>query len=214
MEHLGAHADALAEVRGADGADHELLECDRGVRVRAAVDDIHHRHGKRVGVHAADVAVKRQTEALGGGLGDGEGDAEDRVGTELALGGGAVKRQHLVVDSTLVAGAHADDVRGDDLVDVFDRLEDALAEVAALVAVAQFESLVDAGGGPGGNGGASDGAVSEGDVDFYRGVAAGVENFPGVDVGDFHVVLFCLWLFGATERPRSKRGGRIPPRRV
>ncbi len=88
---LGARAQRLAEGRRADRRDHELLDVDVGVGVRAAVEDVHHRHRQQVGVGAADVAEQRQVGGLGGGPGDGERDAEDRVGAELGLVGGAVE---------------------------------------------------------------------------------------------------------------------------
>ena len=68
------------------------------VGVHAAVEDVHHRHGQHVGVRAADVAVQRQLELVGRGLGDGEADAEDRVGAEPGLVVGAVEVDELGVD--------------------------------------------------------------------------------------------------------------------
>ena len=70
------------------------------------------------------------------------------------------------------------------VVDVGDGLEDALAEVALLVAVAQLDRLVRAGAGPGGDRGGADGAVVEQDFDFEGGVAATVQDLAGVDVLD------------------------------
>ena len=46
VEDLGAHAQRVAEARRADRHDHELLEVDGVVGVRAAVEDVHHRHGQ------------------------------------------------------------------------------------------------------------------------------------------------------------------------
>ena len=82
---LGAPAQRLAEGRRADRRDHELLDVDVGVGVRAAVEDVHHRHRQQVRVRAAEVAEQRQLGGLGGGLGDRERDAEDRVGAEPGL---------------------------------------------------------------------------------------------------------------------------------
>ena len=42
MEDLGAVAQRLAEARRADRQDHELLDVEAVVGVRAAVDDVHH----------------------------------------------------------------------------------------------------------------------------------------------------------------------------
>ena len=44
VEDLGAGAKRLGERRGADRHHHELLEVDAAVGVRAAVEDVHHRH--------------------------------------------------------------------------------------------------------------------------------------------------------------------------
>ena len=44
---LGADPQRLRERLGAGGHDHELLQVDRVVRVRAAVDDVQHRHRQR-----------------------------------------------------------------------------------------------------------------------------------------------------------------------
>ncbi len=79
---LDAPAQALAEGGGADRHDHELLEVDVVVGVLAAVQDVHHRHRQDVGVGSADVAVEGQLDVARGGLGHGQGDAEDGVGPE------------------------------------------------------------------------------------------------------------------------------------
>ena len=112
---LGALAQRLAEGRRADRRDHELLDVHVGVGVRAAVEDVHHRHRQQVGVRPADVAVERQAGGVGGGAGDGERDAEDRVGAELGLVGRAVELDHRLVDEPLVVGVEALDGRADRL---------------------------------------------------------------------------------------------------
>ena len=79
-----------------------------------------------------------------------------------------------------VAGQRVEDLA----VDGIDRLEHALAAVAALVAVAQLDRFVGAGGGARGNGGAAEGAGFQGHIDLDGRIAAAVENFARVDVGD------------------------------
>jgi hypothetical protein len=69
-------------------------------------------------------------------------------------------------------------------VDGFDRLAHALAEIAALVAVAQFHRLMRAGGRARRHGGAADRTVLQHDIDLDRGIAAAVENFAADDVDD------------------------------
>ena len=67
----------------------------------------------------------------------------------------------------------------DHLVDVVHRLENALAGIAALVAVAQLQRLVLAGGGSAGNGGASARSAFQDDIGFNGGISAGIQNFTG-----------------------------------
>ena len=59
VEDLGAHPQAVGEGAAPGGDDHELLEVDGVVRVRAAVDDVHHRDGQDVRRLAAEVAPER-----------------------------------------------------------------------------------------------------------------------------------------------------------
>ena len=73
--------------------------------------------------------------------------AQDRVGAQLALVGRAVQLQQPAVDARLVGDVLAQQVGRDEVDDVLDRGQDALAAVAALVAVAQLDRLVGAGRG-------------------------------------------------------------------
>ena len=136
---------ASAKRRGADRHDHEFLEVDRVVGVRAAVDDVHHRHRQHARLRAADVAVERQARGLGRGLGDGQRDAEDRVGAEARLVRRAVELDQRLVDGDLILGIHAADRVEDLALTLSTALQHALAAVAALVAVAQLDRLVRAG---------------------------------------------------------------------
>ena len=114
-------------------------------------------------------------------LGDGQGDAEDGVGTELALVGGPVEREHLLVDQTLVGGVIPIEARSDLFHDRIDGLLDALAAIARGVAVATLGRLEGARGGSGGHRRASDGPVIEPDLDLDGGVAPGIQDLPGDD---------------------------------
>ena len=172
------------EAAGAEGHDHEFLEVDRGVGMRAAVHDVHHRHGQDLGIGPAEVFVKRLTHGGRRGVRRGERDAENGVGAELGFGGGPVEREHGAIDADLVERVLADERWRNLGFDVGDGVEHALAEVAFLVAVAQFEGFVLAGGGAGGHGGAAERAGGEADIDFNRGIATGVEDFAGGDCCD------------------------------
>ena len=69
------------------------------------------------------------------------------------------------------------------LFDILDRVAGALAEVARLVAVAQLDRFMLAGGCAGGHGRTPHAAVGEKNIGFNGRVAAGVEDFATDDLG-------------------------------
>ena len=79
------------------------------VGVRAAVDDVHHRHGQHAGVDAAEVAVERQAERVGRGLGGGQRTPRIALAPSLALF--AVPSSSIIaaVEPDLVGGVEADE---------------------------------------------------------------------------------------------------------
>ena len=113
----------------------------------------------------------------GGGAGGGHGDGEDGVGAEIGFVGRAVGVNHFAIERVLVGGVEAGDGFGDFGVHVADGFQDAFAEVARFVAVAEFVGFVFAGGCAGRNGGAADGAACDVDVGFDGGIAAGIDDF-------------------------------------
>src|SRR3546814_10114576 len=66
VKYFGAVTDRFAEARCADRDDHEFLQVQRVVRMRAAVDDVHHRHRHLHRAGTAKVTIQRQTGFLGG----------------------------------------------------------------------------------------------------------------------------------------------------
>ena len=177
---LGAPAQRLGERRRADRRDHELLDVDVGVRVSAAVEDVHHRHRQQVRVRSAEVAEQRQLGRLGGGPGDGQADAEDRVGAEPGLVRRAVEVDHREVDQALVARVLAEQLGLDLLDDRAYGLLDALAAVLG-VAVAEFDRLERAGRRAGGHGRPGLREVVEHDFDLDGWVATRIQDLPGMD---------------------------------
>lgn len=113
-----------------------------------SVQDVHEGHRKDIGLLGAgkvrDVRVERDALLGGARLGNGQADTEDGIGTELGLVGSAIQVNQELVDLGLVLDVDVllDDRRGDDLVDVLDSLENALATPLGLVAVAELASLV------------------------------------------------------------------------
>jgi hypothetical protein len=106
---LGARAQRLGEAVEAHGVDHELLDLEPVVRVRAAVDDVHHGGGQHARLRAAEVTPERQAQASDAARAVAM-DTEDGVGAELALGGRAVQLEQRLVHGRLVERVHADDL--------------------------------------------------------------------------------------------------------
>ena len=184
VEDLCAATECVGEGFGADGQDHEFLEVDRVVGMGAAIDDVHHRRRQDVRVGAADIAIERKRRGLRRGLGHRHRDAEDRIGAEAGFVRRAVEFDHHGVDVALVGRVEAEQLREDLVIDGSDGLEDALAEVTRLVAVAELDRFVSARGGARGDGGAARRAIFQRDFGFDGRVAPAVEDFAGVDVDD------------------------------
>ncbi len=149
--------------------------------MRAAVHHVHHRRGQNVGVDAAEVAIERNLEGLGHGAGGSQRDGKNGVGAQLALVRRAVELDHGLVDEALVAGVHALQLGGDDGLHIGNGLQNALAEIVALVAVAQFHGLMLAGRGARRHNGAAECAAFQNHVRFNGGVTARVQDFAGTD---------------------------------
>ncbi len=97
-------AQAFGEGLGTDRGNHEFLDVNIGVGVRATVEDVHQRNGQDVGVRAAQVLVQRQVSRSSSCIGHGQGNTQDGVGAELALVGRTVQVDHGLVDAALVSG--------------------------------------------------------------------------------------------------------------
>lgn len=86
--------------------------------MRAAVDDVHHRHRHLHAAHAAEVAVQRQARFLGGGACHGHRHGERRVGAAQAALVGAVEVEQRAIQEGLFARVQAQHGLGDLGVDV------------------------------------------------------------------------------------------------
>ena len=78
--------------------DHELLEVDLVVGVRAAVEHVHHRHRQDVRRVAAEVAPQRLALLRRRRVRGGQRHGEDRVGAEARLARRAVELDQQAVD--------------------------------------------------------------------------------------------------------------------
>ncbi len=143
----------------------------------ATVEDIHHRDRQDARVRAAQIAVQRQARLFSRGARDGQRHTQHGVRADATLVLAAVHLTHEVVDADLVERIEANDDFGELLVDVGDRLEDALAKEALLITITKLMCLVDARRGAGGHGSPAYCAAAEEDLDFDRGISPRIEDF-------------------------------------
>ena len=129
MIHLSALLQGFGKTGGRQWCDHKFLHVDTGIRVRATVEDIHHRYRQNVGIRAADIAIERQRCRISGSLGHCHGYAQDRIGAQLGFVLGTIQLQHYCIDQALIISYLASQLISNDFVDVFDRLQNALTQV-------------------------------------------------------------------------------------
>ena len=184
VEHFGAVADRFLEARCADRDDHEFLDVQVVVGVRAAVDDVHHRHRHLHRAGAAEVAVQRQAGFFGGGLGHRHRHRQHGVGAEAALVFGAVQVDQGAVEEGLLVGVEAHDRFGDLGVDILAGLQHALAEVALHVAIAQFDRFARTGRRAGRHRRAAHHARLQQHIAFDGRIAARIDNFTADNIND------------------------------
>ena len=184
MEHLGAHAQPLGERGGAHRHDHELLEVHLVVRVRPAVQHVHHRHGQNARLLAAQVAPQRNARLGRGGPCHGERDAQDGVGSQAALVRRAVQLDHRVIEPRLVERRRGRRPHAASSPLAFATAVVTPDAVVLRPAVPQLDRLELAGGGARGHRGAAPGVRGEGHLHLHRRIAPAVEDLAGVDVLD------------------------------
>ena len=135
--------------------------------MRAAVQHVQHRRRQHAGIHAAQVAIERNLQRLRHGARRGHRDRQNRIRAQLALVRRAVERNHRLVDQPLIGRVHALQLGRNHGFHVVHGLQHALAQVVALVAVAQFHGLMLAGGSARRHNGAAQRAAFQNHVRFH-----------------------------------------------
>ena len=122
MKDFRAVAKRFAKSRRAFRHDHEFLEIDRRIGMRAAVEDVHHRHRQHLRVRSRrDNERAAGRSAVGRGMRDGERNAEECVRAEFLFVRRAVELDHLRVEFRLFERIEAFERRRDRLVHARDR---------------------------------------------------------------------------------------------
>ena len=108
----------------------------------AAVEDVQHRHGQRLGRHSAEIAIERLTGRRRRRVSNRHRHRQCRVGTEARFVFGGVEGEENRIDPLLISRIKTEDRFGDLAVHILNRLRHALAKPTALVAIAQLDRLV------------------------------------------------------------------------
>ena len=185
VEDFGAGAQRFGERVEADRQHHELLHVDIVVGMRAAVDDVHHRHRqRRPRDHRRDAATAASC---------GSSPRACALAIDTPSNALAPRRPLLSVPSRSIsrrsrpawsAASKPASALAIVVLTFSTALRTPLPQVAGLVAVAQLDRFLAAGRGARRHHRAAEAAIAQRDFGFERGIAAGVEDFAGVDLGD------------------------------
>src|ERR1700722_1966078 len=189
MENFHAPAQRFAKIRRADRHHHEFLHVNRIVRVRSAIDYVHHWNRQNVcrwiGRISRKIFVKRLAQLRRGCSPGGHRDRQNRVRSKLRFFRRAIGLDHFPVDRFLIRGVQAHDGLGDFRIDVVYRFLHALAHIARFVVVPQFDSFVLAGRCAGGNRAPAQRSAFNADFGFDRGIPARIYYFAAMHADNF-----------------------------
>ena len=115
---------------------HEFLEIHVVVGVRAAIQNVHHRYRQDIGGSATQVAVQRESVLRRGGSRHCHRNGKNRISSQAALILRSIKFNHGMVDRTLFRSVHIRERVGYLAGHILDRLENALSEIARVIAIA------------------------------------------------------------------------------
>ena len=177
VEHLSTPAQRFGNGGRADGQDHKFLHVHRVCRVGAAVEDVHHRHGQVGCRRAAQKAVQRHFLGSRCRLRRRQRCRQNRIGAQMRLVLGAVRRQKRRVHGVQVPRVQPLQCLLYRAVQVCRRLGHALAAVAGGVVVPQLQRLKRAGRCPAGRSAPARRAVFQNDFRLHGRVPARIQNF-------------------------------------
>ena len=178
MIDLCAHAKRFPEGVCACWNDHEFLNIQPIGCVRAAVYNVHHRHGQRHRLRAAEKPVECDALRAGCRFCAGHGDSQRGVCAEDGHVLCAVERNQRVVDGGQIGGVHTAQRLVNGYGYIFAGAVNALAAVALHIVVTQLQRFISACRCAAGGNGCAGYAAGEAHFSLYGRVAAGIEHFP------------------------------------
>ena len=178
VEYLGTPAKGLTEGRRTHGHDHELLSIHRIRCMRAAVQDVHHRHRQAVGIGTAQETIQGNAQRLCSSLAAGNGHCQNGIGAQLCLVLCTVSRQHSGIYRINILGIHSLQGIVDDGIDILYGLGNALAAELCLVIVSELDGLELTGGCTAGRCTSSHSTIRQIYLCLYRRISSGINDFP------------------------------------
>src|SRR5690554_290167 len=180
MKNLGADTQGFGEVGCADGLNHELLDVDVVVGMLTAIENVHHRHRHavltRLAIELGDMGIERHALGIGCRLGCRQRNSQNGVGTQLGLVVGTIEFEHGIVETTLVAGIHADKPLTDGSINSSYRLEYAFSQITAGITITQFQRFTGAGGSTTGSASDAQDTTFQPYLGLNSGVPTGIEH--------------------------------------
>ena len=172
MKHFNAPAQGFRKRFRANRHNHEFLKVNVVVGMGAAIEDIHHGHGKDICGCAAKITKQRKLVASCHGASSRHGNRENGICAESAFVFCAVEFDHFLIEATLIGGIEVGESVANFAVHILYRFEYALAQITVIVTVAEFDRFMFARGCAAGDNGAAMRAIDEGDFGLYCGIPA------------------------------------------
>ena len=180
VENLRTITQCFRKIGRTDRQDHEFLDIDAVIGMHTTVDDVHHRY--RHGGAVSEMPEKRLALRQRLRLRRSQRHRKQGVRTEIALVGTTVQLDHLLIERTLIRKRFSEQRSTQYAVHIRNGLSHTLAEIARMVAVPELDGFAGSRRCAGGHSGAGKAAICERYLGLNGGIAAGVQDFPGVDV--------------------------------
>ena len=146
LENFCAPAESLMEIGCSDRTNHEFLKINGGIRMRPAVDQVHHRNRQFTALNSADITVQRQMSGFRGGFDTCQRYPQNGIGAQSGFVFRAVQFNQSAVELFLMQCIHAGDPVGDFAIDMGTGFQNAFAVIAFRIFVAQFQCFMTSGG--------------------------------------------------------------------
>ena len=142
VKNLRTNAHGIRKIHRTNRHDHEFLNIQRVVGMRAAIHDVHHRRWQKMRVYPAKITPQRQANGLRSCARRRHRHTQNGVRTEPPLVGGAVKIDHGLVKPGLVQRVTTDQRVEDVHIHRLDGLQHTLATIARGVAITKLHRLM------------------------------------------------------------------------